>query len=70
MAKVQSNLLNEQLQMLKITGVEGAENNVDNFNYLTRVHNPQKYQKIFHYLTIINIYSYLKIFPNISNTSQ
>ena len=46
MAKVQSNLLNEQLQMLKITGVEGAENIVDNFNYLTRVHNPQKYQKI------------------------
>jgi len=46
MARVQSNLLNEQLQMLKITGVEGAENIVDNFNYLTRVHNPQKYQKI------------------------
>lgn len=46
MAKVQSQLLNEQLQMLKIVGVEGAENIVDNFNYLTRVHNPQKYQKI------------------------
>ncbi len=46
MAKVQSQLLNEQLQMLKITGVEGAENIVDNFNYLTRVHNPIKYQKI------------------------
>ena len=46
MAKVQSTLLNEQLQMLKIVGVEGAENIVDNFNYLTRVHNPQKYQKI------------------------
>lgn len=46
MAKVQSQLLNEQLQMLKIVGVEGAENIVDNFNYLTRVHNPIKYQKI------------------------
>ena len=46
MAKVQSQLLNEQLQMLKIVGVEGAENIVDNFNYLTRVHNPQKYQTI------------------------
>ena len=46
MAKTQSQLLNEQLQMLRITGVEGAENIVDNFNYLTRVHNPQKYQKI------------------------
>ena len=46
MAKVQSNLLNEQLQMLKITGVEGAENIVENFNYLTRVHNPIKYQQI------------------------
>ena len=46
MAKVQSQLLNEQLQMLKIVGVEGAENIVDNFNYLTRFHNPIKYQKI------------------------
>jgi hypothetical protein len=46
MAKVQGQLLNEQLQMLKIAGVEGSENIVDNFNYLTRVHNPQKYQRI------------------------
>ena len=60
MAKVQSNLLNEQLQMLKITGVEGAENIVDNFNYLTRVHNPQKYQKILNDPTKGS--QYLKVF--------
>ena len=46
MANVQRDMLNEQLQMLKLAGVEGAENIVDNMNYLTRVHNPIKYKEI------------------------
>jgi len=46
MAGIQAKQLNEQLQMLKIAGVQGSENVADNFNYLTRVHNPIKYKEI------------------------
>jgi len=46
MADTQAKMLNEQLQMLKITGVQGAENIADNLNYLNRVHSPIKYDKI------------------------